>query len=238
MCAKVLGYSNPHKAIGDHCRALTKREVIDNLGRTQEMNFIPEGDLYRLIARSKLPAAEQFERWVFDEVLPAIRKHGGYLTPDKVEEALLNPDVLIRLATDLKRERAARSASAAMRAALEGEVKANEPMVRFAKGVTASKQSILVGEMAKPLRQNGVNVGQNRLFEWLRRDGYLHRSGAQRNMPTQRAMDMGLFEVQERTINNPDGSVRLTRTPKITGKGQVYFLNKYIVLADKKGKAV
>ena len=237
-CAKVLGYSNPHKAIGDHCRALTKREVIDNLGRTQEMNFIPEGDLYRLIARSKLPAAEQFERWVFDEVLPSIRKHGGYLTPDKMEEALLNPDVLIRLATDLKNERAARIAVEQERAALAGKVEQDAPKVLFADSVTASKQSILVGELAKLLRQNGVNVGQNRMFEWLRRDGYLHRSGVQRNMPTQRAMDMVLFEVQERTINNPDGSVRLTRTPKITGKGQVYFLNKYIVLADKKGKAV
>lgn len=211
---------------------------MDTHGGKQEMVIINEPGLYALVLGSRKPEAKAFKRWITHEVIPAIRKHGGYLTPDKMEEALLNPDVLIRLATDLKRERAARIAAEAERAVLEGEAKANAPKVLFADSVTASKQSILVGEMAKLLRQNGVDVGQNRMFEWLWRDGYLHRSGAQRNMPTQRAMDMGLFEVQERTINNPDGSVRLTRTPKITGKGQVYFLNKYIVLAEKKGKAV
>lgn len=229
-CAKVLGYSNPHKAIGDHCRYLTKREVPhpQSVGKTIEMSFIPEGDLYRLIARSKLPAAEQFERWVFDEVLPAIRKHGGYLTPEKVEEALLNPDVMIRLLTNLKEERAARIAAEEKTVALEEKVEADAPKVQFANSVTASKQSILVGELAKLLRQNGAPFGQNRLFEKMRTDGFLHQTGSQKNMPTQKAVDMGLFEVQERTINNPDGSIRLTRTPKVTGKGQVYFINRYL----------
>lgn len=236
-CAKVLGYSNPRDAISKHCPHVVKRDVgvqtgykADGMPAMQMVStsFIPEGDLYRLIARSKLPAAEQFERWVFDEVLPAIRKHGGYLTPEKVEEALLNPDVMIRLLTNLKEERAARIAAEEKTVALEEKVEADAPKVQFANSVTASKQSILVGELAKLLRQNGAPFGQNRLFEKLRTDGFLHQTGSQKNMPTQKAVDMGLFEVQERTINNPDGSIRLTRTPKVTGKGQVYFINRYL----------
>lgn len=220
-CAKALGYSNPHDAISKHCRALAKREVIDNLGRTQEMNFIPEGDLYRLITHSKLPAAEKFERWVFDEVLPSIRKHGAYMTPQKIEEALLNPDVLIRLATDLKNEREARMA-------LEKKAEANAPKVLFADSVSAAKQTILVGEMAKLLKQNGCDIGQNRLFNQLREEGYLIKEGASKNMPTQKAMELGLFEIKESTVMNADGSVRLTRTPKVTGKGQLYFVERYL----------
>lgn len=229
-CARTLGYAQPDKAIRDHCRYPLKRTVPhpQSVDKTIEMNFIPEGDLYRLIARSKLPAAEQFERWVFDEVLPSIRKHGGYLTPEKVEEALLNPDVMIKLLTNLKEERAARIAAEEKTVALEEKVEADAPKVQFANSVTASKQSILVGELAKLLRQNGAPFGQNRLFEKMRMDGFLHQTGSQKNMPTQKAMDMGLFEVQERTINNPDGSIRLTRTPKVTGKGQVYFINRYL----------
>lgn len=225
--ARALGYARPNEAVLAHCRGTVKRRTPTASGE-QEMSFIPEGDVYRLIVRSKLPAAEQFERWVFDEVLPSIRRHGGYLTPDKVEEALLNPDVLIRLATDLKSERAARIEAETQRAALAKKAEADAPKVLFADSVSASSQSILVGELAKLLRQNGADFGQNRLFEKLRKDGFLHQGGSQRNMPTQKAMDMGLFEVQERAISNPDGSIRLTRTPKVTGKGQVYFINRYL----------
>lgn len=190
--------------------------------------FISEAGLYSLVLGSRKPEARAFKRWITHEVIPAIRRHGGYLTQEKVEEALLNPDVLIRLATDLKAEREARIEAEAQRARLSEKIEVDAPKVLFADSVTASRQSILVGELAKLLRQNGADFGQNRLFERLRNEGYLHRTGVQKNMPTQKAMDLGLFEVQERTINNPDGSVRLTRTPKITGKGQVYFINRYV----------
>lgn len=219
-CAKVLGYVRPADAIRDHCKGVVKMPTPSN-GGVQEKGFIPEGDLYRLIARSKLPAAEKFERWVFDEVLPSIRKHGAYMTPQKIEEALLNPDVLIRLATDLKNEREARMA-------LEKKAEANAPKVLFADSVSAAKQTILVGEMAKLLKQNGCDIGQNRLFNQLREEGYLIKEGASKNMPTQKAMELGLFEIKESTVMNADGSVRLTRTPKVTGKGQLYFVERYL----------
>jgi len=219
-CAKALGYTNPRKAIIDHCKGVTKRDALTD-GGIQTINFIPEGDLYRLIVRSQLPAAERFERWVFDEVLPAIRRHGMYATPDTVEAMLADPDTMIRTLTALKEERAAR-------VALEAKAEADAPKVLFADSVAASKQSILVGELATLLRQNGIQIGQNRLFEELRRDGYLVRQSGERwNLPTQRAMELGLFEIKERTVNAPDGSVRLTRTTKVTGKGQIYFINRY-----------
>lgn len=197
-------------------------------GGMQDKGFILEGDLYRLIIRSKLPSAEQFERWVFDEVLPSIRKHGGYLTPEKVEEALLNPDTLIRLATTLKEEREARRIAESKNAQLVEKVEADAPKVLFADSVAASRQSILVGEMAKLLRQNGLEIGQNRLFNRLRSEGFLGNAGERYNMPTQRAMEMGLFEIKEVTVTNADGSIRLTRTPKVTGKGQLYFVNRFL----------
>lgn len=190
--------------------------------------LINESGLYSLVLSSKLPTAKKFKRWVIAEVLPSIRKRGGYLTSEKVEEALLNPDVLIRLATDLKNEREARRAVEEQNARLLEKAEIDAPKALFADSVAASTQSILVGELAKLLRQNGAEFGQNRLFEKLRNEGYLHRNGVQKNMPTQKSMDMGLFEIQERTINNPDGSIRLTRTPKVTGKGQIYFINRYL----------
>lgn len=183
----------------------------DTLGGKQGMTIISEAGLYSLVLGSRKPEARAFKRWITHEVIPAIRKHGGYLTQEKVKEALLNPDVLIRLATDLKAEREARIEAEAQRARLSEKIEADAPKVLFADSVTASRQSILVGELAKLLRQNGADFGQNRLFKRLRNEGYLHRTGVQKNMPTQKAMDLGLFEVQEWTINNPDGSVRLTR---------------------------
>lgn len=221
--AERLGYSNPRKAIIDHvddedkCDGVTIR---DSMGREQNPICINESGLYSLVLGSKLPNAKKFKRWVTSEVLPAIRKHGGYLTPEKMEEALLNPDVLIRLATELKDEREARKA-------LESKVAEDAPKVLFAQAVEQAENSILVGDLAKLIKQNGTDIGQKRLFARLRAEGYLGKIGESYNMPTQRAMEMQLFRISERTINNPDGSVRLTRTVKVTGKGQVYFINRY-----------
>lgn len=199
-----------------------KRGVISNdtPGGNQEMSIVNEPGLYSLVLGSRKPEAKAFKRWITHEVIPAIRKHGAYATPEMVEKMLGDPDVMIRTLIALKEER--RKVEK-----LEAKVAEDKPKVLFADSVSASKQCILVGELAKLLRQNGVNVGQTRMFERLRRDGYLHKGGAQQNMPTQRSMELGLFEIVERPIINPDGSVRVTRTPKVTGKGQVYFINKY-----------
>lgn len=219
--AKALGYANPNKAVNDHCRAITKRSTPIS-GKMQGINFIPEGDVYRLITHSKLSAAEKFESWVFDEVLPTIHKHGAYMTPDKLEEVLLKPDTLIQLAQNLKAEQEKRRA-------LEVKMEEQKPKVLFAESVEVAKTSILIGELAKLLKQNGINIGQNRLFEWLRNNGYLiRRQGSDYNMPTQRAMEMGLFEIKETTITHSDGHIHVSKTPKVTGKGQVYFVNLFV----------
>ena len=223
--AERLGYSNASKAVMVHVDDEDKKfemlPVSDSqIGNLVKTALINESGLYSLVLGSKLPNAKKFKRWVTSEVLPAIRKHGGYLTAEKVEEALLNPDVLIRLATELKDEREARRA-------LESKVAEDAPKVLFAKAVEQAENSILVGDLAKLIKQNGTDIGQKRLFERLRAEGYLGTRGENYNMPTQRAMEMQLFRISERTINNPDGSVRLTRTVKVTGKGQVYFINRY-----------
>lgn len=224
--AERLGYSNASKAVMVHVDDEDKKfemlPVSDSqIGNLVKTALINESGFYSLVLGSKLPNAKKFKRWVTSEVLPAIRKHGGYLTAEKVEEALLNPDVLIRLATELKDEREARRA-------LESKVAEDAPKVLFADSVSTAKTSILIGELAKLLKQNGLEVGQKRLFAWMRENGYLMRAGSSYNMPTQRAMEQGLFEIKETTINNPDGSTRLTRTPKVTCKGQVYFVNRML----------
>ena len=211
--AKALGYTNVSDALTRHCRGIVKRDTPTTSG-TQTMSFIPEGDVYRLITHSKLPAAERFERWVFDEVLPSVRQTGAYMTPETIEKVLLNPDTIISLATQLKE--------------LQAKIEQDKPKVLFAGAVEASGDSILVGNLAKILRQNGVEIGQNRLFQWLRDNNYLCAKGERYNMPTQRAMELELFEVKESAVTNPDGSVRVTRTTKVTGKGQTYFVNKFL----------
>lgn len=220
--AERLGYKDTSDALKKHVDEEDKltRRFADS-GQNREMYVINESGLYALVLGSKLPTAKKFKSWITHEVLPAIRKHGGYLTQEKVEEALLNPDVLIKLATELKDEREKRKA-------LEGKIEADRPKVLFADSVSTAKTSILIGELAKLLKQNGLEVGQKRLFAWMRENGYLMRAGSSYNMPTQRAMEQGLFEIKETTINNPDGSTRLTRTPKVTGKGQVYFVNRML----------
>lgn len=219
--ANALGYANPSKALKDHCKGVTKRYPLATPGGIQNVRFISEPDLYRLIAHSKLPNAQKFESWIYTDVLPSIRKHGGYLTPEKVEEALTDPDTIIRLATNLKEERAKRQE-------LEAENLELAPKALFADAVAASDNTMLVGELAKLLASNGIHIGQNRLFAWLRGNGYLMKDGSWRNMPTQRSMDMGLFVVKETAITHADGHVTLSRTPKVTGKGQRYFVGRFL----------
>ena len=222
--AAALGYERPTKAILDHVDDEDKDEVPiqDSIGRSQNTPIINESGLYSLVLSSKLPGAKQFKRWITSEVIPSIRKHGGYLTPDKLEEVLLKPDTLIQLAQNLKAEQEKRKA-------LEVKMEEQKPKVLFAESVEAAKTSILIGELAKLLKQNGINIGQNRLFEWLRNNGYLiRRQGSDYNMPTQRAMELGLFKIKETCVTHSDGHTSINRTPKVTGKGQVYLLNKIL----------
>lgn len=218
--AAALGYVETAKAIREHCKGVYEIDTPTN-GGIQPMKYISEGDVYRLIAHSKLPSAEKFERWVFDEVLPSIRKHGAYMTDDTLKKALTSPDFLIQLATELKQEQERNKE-------LESKIQQDKPKVLFADAVETAKTSILIGDMAKILKQNGFDIGQNRLFEKLRNEGYLIKFGERKNMPTQRSMELGLFEVKESSVVNPDGSIRITRTPKVTGKGQQYFISKFL----------
>lgn len=221
--AEALGYTDPNKAIVMHVDEEDKLndKTASSLGQRGGW-LINESGLYSLVLSSKLPGAKQFKRWITSEVIPSIRKHGGYLTPDKLEEVLLKPDTLIQLAQNLKAEQEKRMA-------LEVKMEEQKPKVLFAESVEAAKTSILIGELAKLLKQNGINIGQNRLFEWLRNNGYLiRRQGSDYNMPTQRAMEMGLFEIKETTITHSDGHIHVSKTPKVTGKGQVYFVNLFV----------
>ena len=194
---------------------------MDTLGGPQEMATVSEPGLYSLILRSRKPEAKAFKRWVTHDVLPAIRRTGGYLTPAKIEEALLNPDTIIQLATDLKAERE-------KRLALEAQAEQDRPLVGFAKAVQSSEDTILVKHLAGFMKQNGVDIGQNRLFEWLRENGFLCRErGGNRNKPTQKSMNLGLFEVKESIGLHSDGTTRIFLTSKVTGKGQHYFLKKF-----------
>lgn len=213
--ADTLGYQNGSRDVNRHVDEEDRHKVMLFDGnQDKETIVINESGLYSLILSSKLPNAKAFKRWVTAEVLPTIRKHGMYAT----EELLSNPDIAIAAFKALKEEREARKA-------LEAENKEMQPLALFAKSVSASDTSILIGDLAKLLKQNGYTTGQKRLFDELRQRGFLMKSGSSKNLPTQRAMELGLFEVKESTLNNPDGSVRVTKTTKVTGKGQVYFVN-------------
>lgn len=224
--AEILGYENTSKAILNHVEEEDRKILKSQNGTLGNMpnrglQIINESGLYSLILSSKLPTAKAFKRWVTSEVLPAIRRHGAYMTGDTLEKALTSPDFLIRLATELKKEKTARLAA-------EQQIEADRPKVVFANAVNVSNDGMLIGMLAKLLHQNGVDIGQKRLFQWMRDKGYLMKGGTDKNMPTQRARELGLFKVKERAIDNPDGSVRLTRTTLVTGKGQQYFINKFL----------
>lgn len=211
--AAALGFTNPRDAISTHVFDEDKGvESIDTLGGKQKMTVINESGLYALVFGSRLKSAQRFKHWVTSEVLPAIRKTGSYQAPQGKE--------LLALAV-LEAQKTIEEQSKA--------IERMKPKVIFANAVETSHTSILIGDLAKLLKQNGVETGQKRLFDWMREKGYLiKRKGSDWNMPTQKAMNMKLFEVKESTVNNPDGSVRINRTTKVTGRGQTYFVNKFL----------
>lgn len=221
--AEVLGYKRTADAIREHVESEDKGVgKIQTPGGMQNVTIINESGLYSLIFSSKLESAKRFKRWVTSEVLPSIRKHGVYATDNVIENTLNNPDYIINILTEYKKEKE-------HNLTLEKQVKENKPKVLFADSVAGSDNSILVGELAKLLKQNGIDVGQNRLFKWLRNNGYLiKKSGESYNLPTQKSMDLEILDIKKRVINNPDGSSKITRTPKVTGKGQQYFINKFL----------
>lgn len=213
--ADTLGYQNGSRDVNRHTdeEDRTKTMVFDG-NQNKETILINESGLYSLVLSSKLPNAKQFRRWVTSDVLPSLRKYGVY----SVDIPRTLPDALKAYANEIEEHNKTK-------ALLEEQ----KPKVLFADAVNASHTSILVGDLAKLLRQNGLDIGQNRLFEKLRQEGYLiKQKGESYNMPTQRSMDMKLFEVKESTFTNPDGSTHITKTSKVTGKGQIYFANRYL----------
>lgn len=220
--ATILGYKDSSDAIKKHVDNEDKltRRFADS-GQNREMYIINESGLYSLILSSKLPKAKEFKRWVTSEVLPTIRKTGGYVnnTAQFVDSYFGQLNLEQKHALTLMFDESKR---------MSEQLKEQAPKVLFANAVETAHTSILIGDLAKIIKQNGVDIGQKRLFEWMRQNGYLIKGGSSKNMPTQRSMDQELFEVKETTINNPDGSVRVTKTTKVTGKGQTYFINKFL----------
>lgn len=234
---RVAGTSeNPLFCLADVCKILGLRVdavqsrltdvpirigVTDSIGREQQMNFVNEKNLYKVIMRSDKPQAEPFQDWVCGEVLPSIRKHGAYMTNDTLEKALTSPDFLIQLATNLKEEQQKR---------IEAERKVTEaaPAVAFTNAVQSANSSCLIGELAKLIAQNGYSIGEKRLFAWMRDNGYLGKHGERYNIPNQQYVEQGLFELKKGVRSGSNGVLHTTITPKVTGKGQVYFVNKFL----------
>ena len=220
--AKALGYrmaSDMTRRIDEEDKGYTK---VRTPGGEQEMSIINESGLYAGVFCSSLDSAKSFKHWVTSEVLPSIRKNGGYIAGQETlsDEELMAKALLV--ANNKIKERDA------IIERQQAKIEADKPKTIFADAVSTSHTSILVGDLAKLICQNGVQIGQKRLFEWLRQNNFLIKSGSSRNMPTQKSIDLGLFEIKESTVQNPDGSVRITKTPKVTGKGQIYFVNKLI----------
>lgn len=221
--AKILGYSNPRDAINKHVDDEDKGVAeCDTPGGVQRLAVINESGMYSLVLSSKLPNAKKFKRWITSEVIPSIRKNGGYIAG---QESLSDDELMAKAVLVAQKKIAERDAIIAQQAQ---KIEADRPKTIFADAVSTSKTSILIGDLAKLICQNGHQIGQKRLFQWMRDHGYLMKIGASYNMPTQRYMEQGLFEVKERSIQNPDGSVRITKTTTITGKGQLYFINKFL----------
>ena len=218
--ALKLSAKGVNQRLGDE--VISNYPITDKLGREQQALFVNEDGLYDVILDSRKTEARQFRKWITSEVLPTIRKHGAYMTEGALQKAIQNPDFLIQLATELKMEKQKRLVA-------EKKIQETRPQVIFADAVTASSDSILVGELAKLIKQNGVDTGQRRLFKWLRSNGYLcKKTGECFNEPTQYSMELGLFEIKKTVIQKPDGSAIINKTVKVTGKGQVYFVNKFL----------
>lgn len=220
---EIIGLDQVSRAVSrldEDERGLLKIPHPQNPELFIEVNGINEPGLYQLIIASNKPEARAFKRWITHEVIPSIRKHGAYMTPETIEKTIMNPDFIINLAQQLKNEQTARIAA-------EAKIESDRPLVLFAESLRISQDSILVADLAKLLKQNGIEMGEMRLFRWLRDNGYLIKSGTEYNMPTQRSMEMKLFEIRVSTRQGSDGTPRMQRTPKVTGKGQMYFVNKF-----------
>lgn len=222
--AVALGYAKPENAISAHVDQEDKTTTLiqgDGSNYKSKTTLINESGLYSLILSSKLPKAKEFKHWITAEVLPVIRKTGGYVNDTKqfVDYYFADCNTYGREAITLMLNETKRMAN---------QLKAQAPKVLFAEAVEGSKTSIPVGDLAKLIKQNGVDIGQNRLFSWLRMNDYLIKSGDSKNMPTQKSMDLGLFEVKISTFYRPDGTVDISKTPKVTGKGQTYLINKFL----------
>ena len=219
--AKALGYSRPADAVNQHCKGVVILPTPTN-GGVQDIKYGKESEVYRLTMKSKLPDAEKFQDWVCDEVLPSIRKHGGYITAQQND----TPEEIMARALIVAQETLKRKEQRLIEA--ESKIQQDAPKVLFADAVSTSQRSCLIAELAKILQQNGVNIGQNRLFSWMRDNGYLCQKGDYYNQTTQKSMKLGLFELKKTSITKPDGSVLVTTTTKVTGKGQIYFVNKFL----------
>lgn len=221
-CMSILDLGNPTETVKMFDEdEFSTAEVIDSIGRRQQAYIISEPGLYRLVMRSRKPEAKEFQRWVTHEVLPAIRKTGGYIPTSESDS---DEDIMARAVLVAQKTIKQKNQQIAEQQTRIVEL---EPKARFADAVAASDGTCLVGELAKMLRQNGMDIGQNRLFRLLQADGYLGKSGSNRNVPTQRAMDLGLFRIKETTVTHADGHTTVSRTPKVTGKGQRYFIDRY-----------
>ena len=226
---RILEIKNPRDAKSRlNLDGVGSTDGVDSLGRRTDVTMINESNLYKLIFQSRKPEAERFADWVTSEVLPAIRKHGAYMTDGVIERTLSDPDYLIMLATNLKEEKAKRALAEAVN-------ERNKPKVLFADTVSASKRSCLMGELAKMISQEAIRqgkldkkIGQNKLFAWMRNKGYLCKGGERRNQPKQTYIEQGLFEMKKGSYINSDGVSIITTTPKVTGKGQIYFVNKFL----------
>ena len=220
--AQALDYAYWQPNIVSHVPEIWKGiKRINTPGGEQEMLCLTEQGVYFFLGRSDKPKALPYQMWIAGEVVPSIRKHGAYMTPAKMQEVMKDPDVWIQVLQALKGEQQKVKA-------LEAQAEQNKPKVIFAESVEASKGSILIRELAKLLRQNGYITGEKRLFVELRERGYLIKCGSDYNMPTQKSMELGLMEVLTRTVNRGEGEIKLCKTPKITGKGQVYFVNLFL----------
>lgn len=221
-CMSILDLGNPTETVKMFDKdEFSTTEVIDSIGRRQQTYIISEPGLYRLVMKSRKPEAKEFQRWVTHEVLPQIRRTGGYIPATDADDdmTILAKAVMIGQRTMEQQQRKI--------AEQQTRIVELEPKARFADAVAASDDTCLIGELAKMLLQNGIPVGQNRLFRLLRAEGYLGKSGSNRNMPTQRAMELGLFRIKETTVTHADGHTTVSRTPKVTGKGQRYFIDRY-----------